>query len=176
MPKKRVVRGGGANGVKGRSASPLLAGANRHSGRDADTHATYIPDNNCARVNMSHVEKGNICGPPFGVPCFDYGRCRPTSEGGTGVSIYVYDEECTLEDSSLLETASEVENARMLSPIFREAAKELGLLAESYETACIFIHVNNAIKLRDNTPCAVNTPLWRNGANHLMVDLSDNSR
>lgn len=125
---------------------------------------------------MSAVATGNTCGSPLGAPCFDYSRCTPVSEGGTGSSIYVYDDECSLKDSSLLTMSIEMENARMLSPFFRKAANELGVLAESYATACMFIHVNNVNVLHNQTPCAVNTPLWSNGTNHLMVDFSDNSR
>lgn len=97
-------------------------------------------------------------------------------EGGSGRSVYVFDEECSLEDSSLLEMAEEVADVRRLSPIFREAANELGVLAESYDEACVFIHVNNINERFDQHPCAVNTTHWNNGVNHLMVDFSDNSR
>lgn len=62
---------------------------------------------------------------------------------------------------------------RKPSPIWRDAANEMGVLAETYESACMFIHVNNRV---DREPCAVDTPLWNYGANHFMIDLTDSGR
>lgn len=67
----------------------------------------------------------------------------------------------------------EVLDGRHLSSFWRVAARDAGLLAETYESSCAFIHVNNRV---DQEPCAAETPLWRNGANHLMVDLTDSTR
>lgn len=53
--------------------------------------------NRCLDFDLSKFGKGNACGPPLSLPCFDYSRCQLPPEGNP--SIYVYDYECTLADS-----------------------------------------------------------------------------
>ena len=65
--------------------------------------------------------------------------------------------------------------------VFRNAAQEAGLLAESYESACVFIHVNAAGRIPNGTKrswkdCPVRSPLWNDGANHVMIDFGDMGR
>ncbi|CAN0259316.1 unnamed protein product, partial [Ascophyllum nodosum] len=100
-------------------------------------------------------------------------RCLPPPDG-QGPTIYVHDGDCSLADSSDL--TSVATNSRRVQDhpgtAWREAAKEAGVLAETYESACAFIQVNP----KSNHPCPVDTPLWNDGANHLMVDFGDISR
>lgn len=130
--------------------------------------------NSCSEIDLSIVEPGRVCGSPLGQPCFDFSRCRPVSQGGLGPTIYVYDHDCTLKDSSELEFAREVDDGHFLSPIWRDAARDVGVLAEKYETACAFIEVN--MRRAKDPPCATRSPLWNNGVNHLIMDFTDTSR
>lgn len=130
--------------------------------------------NSCSEIDLSTLELGRTCGSPLGQPCFDMSRCVPVSQGGPGPTIYVYDHDCTLKKSSELGFATEVDNGRMLSPIWRDAARDLGVLAEEYDTACAFIEVN--MRLPKDPPCATKSPLWNNGKNHLILDFTDSSR
>lgn len=50
-----------------------------------------------------------------------------------------------------------------------EALREAGMLADTYEEACVFIHVNTH---NHDQPCAVNATLWNDGANHVMMELT----
>lgn len=138
-----------------------------------DTQGVGNPiPNRCSEMDLSLFDMGKICGSPLSSPCFDHRRCEAALEGN-GPSIYVYDYDCTLTDSYSLPMATEVENGRMLSPVFRNAAHNAGVLAKTYASACVFIHVNNRV---DQEPCATTSPLWNNGANHLMIDLTDSTR
>lgn len=91
--------------------------------------------------------------------------------------MYVYDEECSLADSEFLSVDGKTRDGEKLGPhdvawFWRRALKEAGLLAETYESACMFIHVSwVGVK-----PCAAEAPLWNGGANHVMVDFSDKGR
>lgn len=123
----------------------------------------------CAGVDMSVLANGMACGAPLSWPCFDRGRCRPSPEG-PGPSIYVYDEACSLANSSSLPPSNE---SLMLSHTWREAARDAGVLSEAYLDACVFVHVNKKI---DEDPCATESPLWHGGLNHIMVDLTDRTR
>lgn len=123
----------------------------------------------CAEVGMAMLIDTMSCGPPLGAPCFNSDRCTPPPHG-PGPSVYVYDAVCSLENSSELPPSNE---SPQLSHTWREAAREAGVLSEEYESACLFVHVN---KLLDVDPCPINTPLWNNGSNHLMVDLTDYTR
>lgn len=67
----------------------------------------------------------------------------------------------------------ERDDSRHQSSYWREAARDAGLLAETYESACLFIHVNNHAH---NEPCATSAPLWNDGANHIMMEFTDWSR
>lgn len=125
----------------------------------------------CVGINMSALAKGMACGAPLGTPCFDRSRCRAaTGTNGLGPSIYVYDATCSLANSSQLPPSDE---SLQLSHTWREVVREAGLLAERYEDACLFVHVN---KLLDRPPCATERPLWNGGMNHVMVDLTDRTR
>lgn len=133
--------------------------------------------NRCSGLKLSTFDEGKECGSPFAAPCFDYnincislGQTTPTLHGRG--KIYVYDYDCSLGNSSSL-PMEEVLDGRHLSSFWRVAARDAGLLAETYESSCAFIHVNNRV---DQKPCAPKMPLWRNGANHLMVDLTDSTR
>lgn len=128
--------------------------------------------NSCSDLDMGLYDMGMTCGPPLNTPCFDYSRCQSLSES-VGPKIYIYDHECSLNSSSSLDMAPAVKKRHLLDPVFRYAAKELGLLAESYESACLLVHVNNR---PGPQPCASSTPLWSNGANHMMIDFTDDTR
>ena len=92
---------------------------------------------------------------------------------GPGPTIYVHDAECSLANSSDLPIVEEnLHGNHHVSPAWRLAAKEAGVLAETYESACVFIHVS----IQTPWPCPSKTPLWNNGMNHLMVDFGDISR
>lgn len=131
--------------------------------------------NSCSEIDLSVLDPGRVCGSPLGEPCFDHSRCKPVSEGGPGATIYVYDHDCTLKNSSELEFADEaIEDGHFLSPIWRKAARELGVLAETYESACAFIEVN--MRRPHDAPCSTSAPLWNEGKNHMILDFTDSSR
>ena len=128
--------------------------------------------NRCSDLNMSMFDKGKACGSPLSQPCFDYSRCD-LGPGGNGMSMYVYDADCTLADSDKLSFDGSL-NGSMLDHhqrgwVWRRALRDAGLLAETYETACLFIHVSTW----GTKPCPPTTPLWNGGVNHVMVDFSD---
>lgn len=129
--------------------------------------------NSCLHIDMSLFARGFSCGSPLSKPCFDFGRCGETP------SVYVYDSGCSLLDSSVLlarDGSEEQEGTRMnhhyLEWIVRKEAKEAGLLAERYESACLFMHVGEG----GRAPCPVDAPLWDEGSGHLMIDMSDDGR
>lgn len=105
-------------------------------------------------------EKRQLCGAPLTSPCFDHSRCLPPPEG-TGPTIYVYDDNCTLANSNQLQHRD--------ASHWSNAVRRVGLLAESYESACLFIQVNSHAH---EEPCAPRTPLWNGGANHFMIDFT----
>lgn len=74
---------------------------------------------------MEKVAAGRVCGSPLSEPCFEHGRCRPTPEG-PGLTLYVYDDDCTLNNSSDMLVSKEVDGDQGLGPIWRDAAKDLG--------------------------------------------------
>lgn len=127
----------------------------------------------CPELDLSHFKRGRECGLPLSIPCFDYKRCHPKSEEGGGFKVYVYDEHCSLDaskDMPSLYTPTAAPDCAV-----RHVARELGLLAETYESACLFIHVRNHAWGVKNL-CATSAPSWNNGANHLMVDFTDQTR
>lgn len=63
----------------------------------------------------------------------------------------------------------EKEDSHYIGWVFRNAAREAGVLADSYESACVIMHVNRV----KGEPCATRSPLWNNGVNHIMVDFGD---
>ena len=125
----------------------------------------------CSVIDLSVFTTGKACGLPLSAPCFNNTRCAslplPT--------MYVYDYSCSLADSSLMAnaTAQNDDDRDRSGAIWRTAAANAGLLAEKYDSACLFIHVNQRV---DEEPCASGAPLWSKGSNHVMVDLTDNSR
>lgn len=123
----------------------------------------------CSGVYMERLAQGMACGSPLSAPCFDRSRCRPPPHG-PGPSVYVYDSECSLQNSTSLPPSNE---SLQLSHTWREVAREAGILSETYEDACVFVHVNKRL---DRDPCATESPLWNGGVNHLMVDLTDFTR
>lgn len=129
--------------------------------------------NACRDVDMSLFEKGLMCGPPLSQPCFDFGRCAAES-------VYIYDSECSLLDSSTLleqDGSQQVDSHHMnhhyLEWLLRNEAKDAGLLAETYDSACLYVHVG---KGGSEEACAVRSPQWNEGSHHLMVDMSDVGR
>lgn len=126
--------------------------------------------NSCRDVDMSLFAKGQACGPPLSQPCFDFERCASNS-------VYVYDSECSLLDSSTLlaQDGGQVDPHRMnhhyIEWVLRDEARKAGLLAATYESACMYVHVGFG-----QEACAVHAPRWNNGSNHLMVDMSDDGR
>ncbi len=97
----------------------------------------------------------------------------------SGVKIYVFDNECTLSDSDLILTQGPGEDQKVearythaLSWVFRNAAREAGILAPTYESACMFIHLGWG----ESKPCPINAPLWNNGSNHVMINFGDGGR
>eukprot|EP00903_Cladosiphon_okamuranus_P016255 g14993.t1 len=72
-------------------------------------------------------------------------------------------------------------NLHFMGWVFREAARDAGVLAESYESACVLMHVTGSGKVltdeqRKWSRCPVRSPLWNNGTNHVMVDFGDDGR
>lgn len=146
--------------------------------------------NRCSDSDFSVDKFETTCGAPLSSPCFDFSRCdlspldHDSSEntGGGGPKIYVYDHGCSLSDSASISLdgredggpalESEKLYAHELSWVFRNAAAERGVLAETYDSACAFIHVSWGEK----EPCAVKQPLWHHGSNHVMVNFGDKGR
>lgn len=131
--------------------------------------------NRCSDLDMALFDKGKVCGSPLSQPCFDYSRCTSPHDGHGG-GFYVHDLDCSLADSSELSVDGELDGEelgfRNSGWVWRRALKEAGLLAETYESACMFIHVST----RGAKPCPPSTPLWNDGVNHVMVDFSDSNR
>lgn len=129
----------------------------------------------CSEIDLSVFAPGKACGLPLSAPCFDSTRCSGALSSLPRPTMYVYDNRCSLANSSLLGNATTYhEDERDMSgAIWRTAAANAGLLAETYESACLFVHVNERV---DHEPCASRAPLWNEGSNHLMVDLTDFSR
>lgn len=148
--------------------------------------------NRCSNSDFNVDKFDTTCGPPLSSPCFDFSRCtlsvpdydssETAAAGGGGPKIYVYDHGCSLSDSDSISLdgqedggpalENEVLNSHIISWVFRDAAEERGVLAETYDSACVFIHVSWGEK----EPCAVNQPLWDNGRNHVMVNFGDKGR
>lgn len=126
----------------------------------------------CPWLDMSHFEKGRKCGLPLSLPCFDYKRCQQNSST-PALKVYVYDSDCTLSRSSDMPSLYAPEES--VECALRHAARESELLAETYESACLFIHVRRKA-WADCNLCATSAPLWNDGANHPMVDFTDQSR
>ncbi|CAN0315169.1 unnamed protein product [Pylaiella littoralis] len=122
---------------------------------------------------MSSFGKGMECGVPLSEPCFDFERCR----NGSSAGIYVYDGICTLANSSILLASQETDLDRWtqesdnLDSVLRSEVEGAGLLAQTYESACLFVAATSRY-----TPCAVEQPLWNDGTNHVMVSLGDVGR
>lgn len=131
------------------------------------------------KFTRAMFDKGRACGAPFSLPCFNYSRCAmPSPNSGTSVAsggeiggpkIYVYDFGCSLSDS---DSPSYRDQEEGVVRTFQNAAREAGVLAATYESACVFLHVSRA----DSNPCAVKAPLWNSGVNHLMVNFGDQGR
>ncbi|CAM9211637.1 unnamed protein product, partial [Ascophyllum nodosum] len=137
--------------------------------------------NGCADLELSSFDKGKYCGFPLAHPCFDHSRCLLPPQG-SGPRFYIYDQNCSLANSSELSKAVEISGEapggmrldhRYIDWYWRQAAMEAGVLAEVYESACLFVHVKIH---KANQPCALHAPLWNGGANHIMVDFSDRGR
>ncbi|CAM9666002.1 unnamed protein product, partial [Ectocarpus sp. 12 AP-2014] len=81
--------------------------------------------------------------------------------------------QCTLADSSKISCGQEGSGC-----ILRRAVRKAGLLAESYEDACMFIMVSGEFSKNHvrQISCATSAPLWNDGVNHMMFDLTDPSR
>lgn len=134
------------------------------------------------------LDRGRVCGPSMSNPCINLARCRggdaaalpavhgAARDGVRGFAIYVFDSDCSLSDSGDLsfdgEGHGEEQNPHYIDWVFRNAAREAGILATTYDSACLFVHVTRGEK----EPCAVSTPLWNSGVNHVMVDFGDQGR
>ena len=130
----------------------------------------------CSQIDLSVFAPGKVCGLPLSAPCFDSTRCSGALLSSLPRPLmYVYDNDCSLANSSLLGNATtyHADERDMSGAIWRTAAANAGLLAETYESACLFVHVNERV---DHEPCASRAPLWNEGSNHVMVDLTDFSR
>ena len=132
--------------------------------------------NRCSDLNMALFDKGKVCGSPLSHPCFDYSRCD-LGPGGNGINMYVHDGDCSLRNSSELSFDGELsggsgEDNHQEGWVWRSALRDAGLLAETYESACLFVHVS----LWGTKPCPPTTPLWNGGVNHVMIDFSDQNR
>lgn len=128
-----------------------------------------IKPNGCADINPQDFAGGSLCGAPLSLPCFDYSSCPPPSDSN-GPSIYVYDSDCSLADSEHLAITHGDDEDRHHSSYWRQAAREAGSLAKTYDTACLFIEVN---AFGHDEPCAPSAPSWNGGANHAMVEFTD---
>lgn len=125
----------------------------------------------CSSIDLAAIAPSMACGAPLAEPCFDHSRCRPRASGAPSQpSIYVFDATCSLADSSALPPSNE---SLMLSHTWREAARDAGVLSETYWDACLFLHVNKRL---NHVPCPAEKPLWNGGKNHVMVDLTDRTR
>ncbi|CAN0136402.1 unnamed protein product [Pylaiella littoralis] len=139
--------------------------------------------NRCTDVDMSVFSNGITCGSPLSEPCFDFGRC----ESGSG--IYVHAANCSLWDTSALlafDKTVEADGGTLkrrpkfeyddyIASLLRDEAKKAGSLAQTYESACMFVHAISSAN-QGYTLCAVEKPLWNDGANHVLIDLSDKGR
>ncbi|CAM9341025.1 unnamed protein product [Ectocarpus sp. 4 AP-2014] len=141
----------------------------------ADTWVGRPQANRCSDLDQSVFSTGMQCGPPLSPPCFQSYSTECLSNGG----IYVFDGECSLQDSSELLAADqeyEVSRTRVgdqdAAVALRNETAQLGMLADTYASACMFVHVGKGLK----RPCAVNQPRWNDGANHLLVDMYDKGR
>ena len=132
------------------------------------------PTNSCADLEISSFDKGTSCGFPPAYPCFDHFGCLLPHQG-SGPRLYVYDQDCTLANSSELTAVSggTRQYHHEIVSYWRQAAMEAGVLAEAYKSACLFVHVR---KHQAEQPCAAHSPLWNGGANHIMVDFTDGGR
>ncbi|CAM9963910.1 unnamed protein product [Ectocarpus sp. 4 AP-2014] len=109
---------------------------------------------------------GSVCGPPLSEPCFDHSRCVAS----TRPMIYVYDQECSLADSNKLRINDHTNlDKQHQGSYWREAVWRAGMLANTYEEACLFIHVNTH---NHDEPCATRAPLWNGGVNHIMMEFT----
>ncbi|CAM9719158.1 unnamed protein product, partial [Ectocarpus fasciculatus] len=131
--------------------------------------------NRCSDLDQAIFSTGMQCGPPLSPPCFQFNSAECSGDAG----IYVFDSECSLRETSELrapDEGREVSRARMnhhyIEWVLRNEAEQMGMLAETYESACMFVHVSPG----SNKPCAVDQPRWNGGANHLLVDMADKGR
>lgn len=128
--------------------------------------------NRCSELDVGLFDEGKACGSPLSMPCFDHSRCQ-LGRDGTPPKVYIYDNNCSLTPSYEMEMTDTVEDVNLLNPVLRGAANELGILAETYESACIFIDINVFV---NHYSCAPSAPLWNNGMNHFIIDFSDWTR
>lgn len=138
--------------------------------------SNLLANNLCSNLDLSAFDAGQACGSPLSAPCFDHSRCRCCdSSRRPRPTMYVYDDNCSLADSRELPKGTEevADDRNRMNSYWRKAAHDAGLLAETYDSACLFVHVNQRV---DREPCAPHAPLWNRGANHVMVDLTDYTR
>eukprot|EP00752_Nemacystus_decipiens_P005375 g4875.t1 len=150
--------------------------AERHDGRLFDeppAMANPVPDDvvqRCSRFHESNFELGAVCGGPLTEPCFERERCETGEGGATVPKIYVYDRECSLTDSYQLPMSDHSKDDRQNQDSYwREAVWKAGMLAETYEEACLFIHVNTH---NHDEPCATRAPQWNGGVNNIMMEFT----
>lgn len=103
---------------------------------------------------------------------------QTTFESPPNIFLPLTSKKLALLDSSELLTADgrgvgdEEDDGHFIGWVFRNAAREAGVLAPTYESACIIMYVSRGNSER----CAVDSHLWNNGANHVMVDFGDTGR
>lgn len=158
---------------------------------------------------MRLFDRGRTCGPPMSSPCVNLSRChggdtavlpavRGAHDGVKAFTIYVFDSSCSLSDSANLSfdggDRRGEDDPHHIDWVFRNAAREAGVLAATYDSACLFMHVTRGegacavstpwwnlglfmhVTRGEREPCAVSTPLWNSGVNHVMVDFGDQGR
>ncbi|CAM9868803.1 unnamed protein product [Ectocarpus sp. 12 AP-2014] len=170
--------GGTQQQEHGRYSSPLETSESPPSIALDDGAAAEVGQretNRCSDLDQSVFSTGMQCGPPLSPPCFQFNSTECLGNAG----IYVFDSECSLLETSELRVPDEGQKVswawmdhHYVEWVLRNEAEQLGMLAETYESACILVHVSPG----STKPCAVDQPRWNGGANHLLVDMSDKGR
>eukprot|EP00903_Cladosiphon_okamuranus_P012958 g12097.t1 len=132
-----------------------------------------VPDEwvqRCSNLDASSFAHGAACGSPLAEPCFERGQCETGDGGATLPKIYVYDQTCSLADSRKMPIIDHsTDDNKHQDSHWREAAWKAGVLAETYDEACLFIHVNTH---NHKEPCATRAPRWNGGVNHIMMEFT----
>lgn len=95
-------------------------------------------------------------------------------EWNTPPSALLDSSELLAADGSGTAVGDEKDDPHYIGWVFRNAAREAGVLADSYESACVIMHVSRAG--RGSHDCALRSPLWNDGVNHVVVNFGDTGR